>query len=134
MNEKIIEIGGKSVKMLYCAATENGYEDITGKSINVFVPEFGQDENGNDIITKPADAKIGDYISLAIAGIVSAYTRDNEELPISDTYILYNATPEERNMLITAIVELRNAWYHLPVVVADKRKSRERKPTTGKNA
>ena len=30
--------------MIYCAATESGYEDISGKSISVFVPEFGKDD------------------------------------------------------------------------------------------
>ena len=32
--EKTITICGKEVKLLYCAATENGYEQLAGQSIN----------------------------------------------------------------------------------------------------
>ncbi len=102
--------------MIYCAATETGYEEISGKSISVFSPEFGKDEEGNTIITK-AKATIGDVVSLAFAGIVAAYTRDKKDVPVTADYILYEATPAERNDLLTAIIELRNKWYEVPSVI-----------------
>ena len=39
--QKTITLCGKQVEMLYCAATETGYEQLvsgTGKDINVFLP------------------------------------------------------------------------------------------------
>lgn len=120
MKSRTITLGGKEVEMIYCAATENGYETISGKSISVFVPTFGKDKEGNDIITKPAEATIGDILSLALAGIVAAYTRKKQDPPIDGEYILYEATPEERNEVLTAVMELRNEWYMLPKVVSDE--------------
>ena len=119
MKEREITICGKQVKMIYCTATENAFEEITEKSISVFVPKFGKDDEGKDIITKPAEAKIGDYVSLAIAGIVAAYAKDKKDTPISTEYVLYNCPPTERNDMIVAIAELRNEWYSIPKVVAD---------------
>ena len=103
--------------MIYCTATENGYEQISGKSINVFFPTFGKDKEGNDIITEPAQATTGDFITLALAAIVAAATRDEQEPPITGKYLLYEATSQERTDLLTAIVELRNQWYEVPKVV-----------------
>ena len=117
IQEKEITINGQQIKMIYCAATESGYEEISRKSISVFVPEFGKDENDNTIITKQAEATIGDFVLLAFAGIVAAYVREKKDVPVTSEYILYEATPAERNDLLTAIVELRNAWYHVPEVI-----------------
>ena len=121
--EKTISIGGKDVCICYCAATENGFEQISTNSINVFFPTFGKDEDGNDIIIQPAKATIADLVTLAFAGIVSAYAKRNEQPPITSEYILYDATPQERNDLITVIVELRNEWYKLPQTVKDTMKN-----------
>ena len=118
MTEKTIKIGGKIVNMLYCAATENGYEDISGKGIGVFVPTFGKDDEGKPIIIKEAEATIGDYVMLAYAGIIASATRRQEEVPITVEDILYEITPAERNMLVTTIAELRNEWYGVPKVAA----------------
>lgn len=139
-NEKAITICGKEVKLLYCAATENGYEELSdGKSISVFVPTYGKDENGETIITEPAKANISDFVKLAMAGIIAAYARDKKEMPVTMNEILYNSTPTERNELIIAIVTLRNEWYGIPkvleesikaeqVAVSDASSSEEEKP------
>lgn len=125
-NEKSITICGKEVKLLYCAATENGYEELSdGKSISVFVPTFGKDENGETIITEPAKANIGDFVKLAMAGIIAAYVRDKKEMPVTMNNILYNSTPAERNELITAIITLRNEWYGIPKVLEESIKSEQ---------
>lgn len=125
-NEKTISIFGKEVKLLYCAATENGYEELSdGKSISVFVPTFGKDENGETFISEPAKANIGDFVKLAMAGIIAAYARDKKEMPVTMNEILYNSTPTERNELITAIVTLRNEWYGVPKVLEESIKEEQ---------
>lgn len=115
--QKEITINGQQVMMIYCTATENGFEEISRKSINVFLPTFGTDEEGNTIIKEAAPCTIGDWVTLAMAAIVAAYTKDGGEVPVSSEYMLYESTPQERNDLVTSIVELRNEWYGVPKVV-----------------
>ena len=103
--------------MIYCAATENGYEDLANKSISVFVPEFGKDDDGNDIIVKPAEAHIGDFVMLAIAGIIAYYAKNKQNVPVETEEIIYESSSAERNEMIATIVELRNEWYKVPSVV-----------------
>lgn len=117
MTEKKITICGQEVRICYCAATENGFEQITGKSISIFVPTFGKDEEGKTIIKEPAKAMTGDWMFLGVAGIIAAYSRDNQEPPVDTDKVLFDATPEDVSNLITAIVELRNKWYKVPEVV-----------------
>lgn len=105
--------------MIYCSATENGYEDLSGKSIQVFVPTYGKDADGNDIIVAPAEAKIGDYVTLAIAGIMAAYALHEQDAPVGPKDILFKINGKERNEMITSIIELRNKWYDIPDVVKD---------------
>ena len=64
--EKSIQICGKTVLMRYCAATETGYEKISGKSSAIFVPEIEKDEEGN-IKEVKSNATTEDYIILAVA-------------------------------------------------------------------
>ena len=103
--------------MIYCPATENGYESLADKPISVFFPTFGKDDKGNDIIEEPAQAKTGDYLILAMAAIIAYCSREKIPTPVSTEYILYEATPQERNDMLTAITELRNQWYIVPKVV-----------------
>ena len=125
MTEKTINICGKEVGMMYCAATENGFEILSGRSINVFVPEFGKDEQGNDIITKPAEATIDDYLTLALAGIIAYYTKAKQDAPITSEDIMYDAKPTERNLLVSTVIELRSQWYGIPSVVAEDLKAEQ---------
>lgn len=120
--QKEITINGQQVMMIYCTATENGFEEISRKSINVFLPTFGTDEEGNTIIKEAAPCTIGDWVTLSMAAIVAAYTKDGREVPVSSEYMLYESTPQERNDLITSIVELRNEWYGVPKVVEEQLK------------
>lgn len=119
MKEKTINICGKEVRIIYCAATENLFEDISGKSTSVFVPTFGKDKDGKDIVVAPPKATIGDFVTLAVAGIIAAYTKSGEEMPVTSEDILYSATPYERNELLTTVVDIRNEWYNIPKVVDD---------------
>lgn len=118
MTSKKITICGKEVELFYCAATENGYERISGgKTIGVFIPTFKSDGDGNQVIDKLPEATNEDYMLLAIAGIVAADTYHKRESVISSEDILYNATPTERRLLIDTILELRNEWYEVPKII-----------------
>ena len=120
MTSKKITICGKEVELFYCAATENGYERISGgKTIGVFLPTFKSDGDGNQVIDKMPEATNEDYMLLAIAGIVAADTYHKREAVINSEDILYNATPTERKLLIETIVELRNEWYEVPKIIAE---------------
>lgn len=125
--EKTITICGKQVRMRYCAATETGFEISSHKSISVFSPTFGKDEEGKDMITEPAKATSEDYMYLASAAIVAAYSRNNEQAPITSEDILYDASPEEIAELLKTVITLRAEWYNVPSIVKP-----DMKPGNGK--
>lgn len=114
--ERTVHICGKDVKMRYCTATETGYEEASGKSSAIFIPKIIEGKDGNPTKVIP-QSTTADCILLATAGIVAAYTRINEEAPITADNILYEAEPEEVTALIKAILEMRNEWYKVPSVV-----------------
>lgn len=114
-----ITLCGKKVKIMYCAATETGYETIAGKSSQVFLPTvLERDENGNVTKSDPPAAVLDDYIKLALAGIVAAYDSEDKEPPITGKDIIYKATSDEITNLISTIIRLRVVWYNVPDVVA----------------
>lgn len=117
MTEKKINICGQEVRICYCAATENAFENITGKSISVFVPTFGKDEKGKTIIKEPAKALTGDWMFLGIGGIIAAYSKVNQDAPVDTNKVLFEASPEDVTNLITTIVELRGQWYNVPEII-----------------
>lgn len=114
--EKTIDIlGYNGVRMRYCAATETGFEAMTGKGIGIFIPSANTD-NG-EVTTTPPEATTSDYITLAMAGIIAAYAYTNEKAPIEMEALLYEARPDEIVQLIQSICELRNEWYRVPSVI-----------------
>lgn len=130
--EKTIQICGKEVAMRYCAATETGYEKISGKSSAIFVPEIEKDEDGN-IKSVKQNAKTEDFIILAVAAIIAAYQRKKEDAPITADDIIYEANPEEVTELLNTICELRNEWYNIPAVVnTDENMTDDEKEATEK--
>ena len=116
ISEKTIQICGKDVQMRYCAAAETGYERLSGQSSDIFVPEVERDDEGN-ITNVKQRAKADDYIKLALAAIIAAYARNNEESPVTAEEILYDAAPDEVTNLVTSVIELRAKWYEIPWVV-----------------
>ena len=121
MTEKTITICGKDVPILYCAATETGYERLAQKGIDVFLPTFGPNPDNPEetIMTAPPTANTEDYLQLAIAAIVAASESKKQEVPIDADDLLYRATKAEVTALITAVIELRNEWYGLSKVISD---------------
>ena len=89
--ERNIHICGKDIRMIYCAATENGYEELSGKSIFSFVPTVTKNDKGEDEV-QPAAATSKDYMMLSIAAIIAASEQAGVEVPITSKDILYEAT------------------------------------------
>lgn len=102
--------------MRYCAATETGYETISGKPATIFMPDITKDDKGN-IISIETKAETEDYIKLALAAIIAAYARDNQKAPIQSEEIMYNASSKDVILLIKTVTELRNEWYDIPSII-----------------
>ena len=121
--ESEVKICGYDVRMRYCAAAETGYESLSGKPIDTFMP-------GTD---GKAKATTGDYIHLAVGAIIAAYAKDGTEPPITAETILYEAMPQEIITMVTEVVKLRAKWYGVPAVVKEDDEERE-EGETEKNA
>ena len=114
-NEQTITLMDRDVRVRYCAATETTFEELTGKSIEIFLPTFGEDAAGNSIITEQPKATRQDFLTLGIAGILAAYLREKQDPPITTEEILYEASPNDVVLLITTLLQLRNDWYAIAI-------------------
>ena len=90
------------------------------------------DTDGNPTAFDPPTATTQDYLTLAIAAIVAAYARNNEEPPVKSEDIMYDAEPTEVTNLLTTVIMLRAEWYKVPDVVKPDMKP-ERKFRKPKN-
>jgi len=124
--ERIVKITKKNeqgeleqveVKMLYCAATETGYQKLSGKMVDVFVPTIDTDKDGKPFVKEPPKATDEDYIKLAVAAIVAAYECDDEEPPIKYKDILYTATRDEIVAMVSNVIQMRQEWVFVPSTV-----------------
>jgi hypothetical protein len=119
------------VRMRYCAAAEQGFETLSGKRMDVFSPTPTEwDADGNPTKFDHPVATTQDYLTLAVAAIVAAYARTNEEPPVTSEDIIYDASPQTITELITTVVTLRIQWYKIPDVVQPEMKpgTKGRKP------
>lgn len=107
------------VMLRYCAASETGYESLSGQSVDIFNPIRQEREDGETEILPPK-ATLEDYIRLAISSIVAAYARRGENPPITAEDILYDARPEDVTLLVKTVSELRYEWYKVSEVVKDE--------------
>ena len=114
--------------MMYCTASETGYENMTGKSVEVFMVRTIYDEDGKQTGFEPPLATLSDYITLAMASIVAAYAAKDQEPPINSNYVLFEATAEEAKLLVDTVAELRAEWYHVPDVVKTDKQDKDEKP------
>ena len=105
------------VKMRYCAATETGYQDMSDKTMDVFVPSFSVNDEGKPYITEPPKAKDKDYIQLAIAAINSAYECDGGKSPVKSDDILYHSTRAQVVAMCKAVIEMHQEWLMLPSTI-----------------
>ena len=116
-NEATININGQEIRMIYTAAAEKGFEDMTGQSSAVFM------NNG----------KIYDWVTLGLACIVAAYAKKDEEPPVKSEDILYNWGPENVEELIKITIELRRAWYKIPEVIKTEEEEQPKDKEEPKN-
>lgn len=118
------------VRMLYCAASEIGFQDLTGKNISVFMPKI-ELENGEAVMKEPPAAEDIDYIKLALACITAAYMRDNEQPPITSEDILYNASRDEVIEMVKAVAQMQQEWMFVPPTI--ERETSDNAKTSGKS-
>lgn len=117
MTTKEITLCGQQVKVIYCAASENGFEDLSGKKAVDF------DHTSNK-----------DMLNLAIACIIAAYAMDEQNAPIESKDLLYKATSDEIINLYRTVLELKAAWYNIPVAVAEDLKKESEQMTDEERA
>lgn len=103
MNTKEITLCGQQVNVTYDTASEQGFESLSGKSINDI--DF---------------TRTTDMFNLSVACIVSAYDADNQKAPITSKDILHNATSKELEDLYLTVINLRAEWYSVPKFIADQ--------------
>ena len=115
--ETKIQICGKDVKLMYCAAAETGFERLAGKSANVFMPKLDKNEKGELIVVGQPEATTEDIIRLAYAAIIAASAKIEQDPPVTVEEILFDAGPTEITILMTTVMELRNKWYEIPATV-----------------
>lgn len=119
------ELEQAEVRMLYCAASETGFQSLSGEIIDVFNPEIEKDEKGEIVIKSAPKATDMHYIQLAIACIVAAYESEGKEPPITSEDIMYHATREEVVKLVQAVVEMRTEWLFVPSSIPNEMKPSE---------
>ena len=101
MIERTLTIQGREVTLLYCAATENGFESLTDKPIYEIDIHRQQD-----------------LILLGLCAIVASYAHKGEEPPVTSDTLLYEASLDELKELVRNVFEMYAEWYGLPKVVA----------------
>ena len=135
MNPEVtFNICGQEVKMRYCAATETGFETLSGKSSGIFTPtpiEFDKDGKATKY-DKPT-ATTDDYIKLGLAAIIAAYGRNDQTPPITAEDILFDASPEEVITMIDTVTKIRKEWYAMPDVVPASETDEQPKADDSKN-
>lgn len=120
------------VKLRYCAATETGFEAMSGKSMEVFNPKIVKDYKGNNQVINPT-ATDEDYIKLAMAAIIAAYARNEEEPPVQSEDIIYECTRQQVMDMVMAVSEMRIQWLNIPKLIESEiKKEAETKKTSRK--
>ena len=119
------ELEQTEVKMLYCAASETGFQSLSGEVIDIFNPEIGKDEKDDVVIKSAPKATDMHYIQLAIACIVAAYESEGKEPPITSEDIMYHATREEVVKIVQSVVEMRTEWLFVSSTIPNEIKPSE---------
>lgn len=120
------------VKLRYCAATETGFEAMSGKSMEVFNPKIVKDDKGKNQVINPT-ATDEDYIKLAMAAIIAAYARNDEKPPVQSEDIIYECTRQQVMDMVMAVSEMRIQWLNIPKLIESEiKKEAETKKTSRK--
>ena len=126
------EIEQAEVKLLYCAASETGFQTLSGVTMEVFNPELEKNEEGKWIIKTLPKATDMNYIQLAMACIIAAYECDGEEPPIKSEDLLYHASSEDVQNLVTIVLQMRNEWMAVPSTIKPEMEEKEDKRKNAK--
>jgi hypothetical protein len=97
MKTKEITICGKQVTLAYCFATELTFKNFTGLEIENIEP--GNREH---------------IIYLILSAIAAYYQSKEEEAPIKDIELMYDAKPTEIVTAFKEAIKLKNEWYDIP--------------------
>lgn len=97
MEQKEITIGGVSVKIGYCFATELAFKQYTGVGV-----EEMDTQNPEHIIY------------MILSAIVAYYEGSGETSPVKDTDLMYKAKPAELVAALTEVFKMRREWYEVP--------------------
>ena len=95
--------------------------------MEVFNPELEKNEEGKWIVKALPKATDENYIQLALACIVAAYECDEEKSPIESKDLLYHASREEVQNLVTTVLQMRNEWMEVPNTIKPEMEEREGK-------
>ena len=101
-------IGGKHVTLAYCFATEIAFREYSGQEFTEFLKEAA---------TAAGEGNAPDPTKLlyAILSAVAAYSQSRgEEMPVTDTDLMYHATPGELTEAFNMVMQLRSEWYTQP--------------------
>ena len=107
MITKEITLAGKPVNLGYCFGTEIAYKDFADEDILSYVLHV------IECLEKKEDPDKKRTL-YAILACMLAYYEDADNAPIKDSDFLKEATPTEFINAVTAILELRAEFYHLP--------------------
>ena len=129
MITKEITIGGKSVTLAYCYATEISYKLLSDEDINAFMQEVNK-----CLMAEPQRMPdIRKTIFLILAAVSAYYESRGEELPIDDKMLMYETTPEEMGTALGVVLGLRGQFYAVPTGEPDD-KPNEKAAKKRKNA
>lgn len=112
-----VKIAGKKVGMAYCYATEIAFYDYTGETVNEFIDEIKVSE-------KPAPKKI---LYLVLSAIMAYYESKNEESPVRDTDLMFNAEMSEVIDAFSQVLYLFKKWYKIPETQIENKKKTKAK-------
>ena len=110
MITKEITIGGKSVTLAYCYATEISYKLLSDEDVNAFMQEVHECMNAEP--QRMPD--IRKTIFLILAAVSAYYESKGEGLPIDDKTLMYETTPEEMGTALGVVLGLRGQFYAVP--------------------
>lgn len=124
MKKKVITICGKEVTLAYCYATEIAFHGYTGQDFTAFI---------NESFTQKKVSP-NNVMYAILAAVMAYYEHNNEEPPIVDKDLMFNAEPAEIQAAFLAVTELYREWYKLPSgEPEDKAEDQKKTRRRGKN-
>lgn len=98
-----ININGEELTISFNLATEISYEEITGKAFDASILFDGE---------KPRSTEIAKVVAACIIA-------NNPEAKTDSDYLLYKASREEANLLITTTLQEMLRWLNVPAIAEE---------------